>query len=103
VRHFLSRTEPEEIEPFRIIAAEVFRVEETDETLWDDIYLQTMARGEQAADARELIAIWRTIGNRRQQLLEYGRALQALSDLEFRLAAEADQSHHKTSSSRTLA
>lgn len=91
VRHMLSRVDPQETEPFRIIAADVFRVEETDETLWDDVYLQTMARGEQAAEVQELMAIWRAIGERRQQLLAYGRSLRELADLEFRAAAEADR------------
>jgi transcriptional regulator with XRE-family HTH domain len=89
VRRLLTEPDPPPIECLQAIAADMFRVEETDETLWDDSYALAMARGEDAAELRELMGIWRYIGHRRQQLLEYGRALRQLADLEFR--AEADQ------------
>ena len=80
------------------IAADVFRVQETDETLWDDSYALALARGSNAAELRELMAIWRYIGERRAQLLEYGRSLRRVADLEYladtesiRLSAEIDK------------
>ncbi len=91
VRRLLTEPDPPAIEFLHAIAADVFRVQETDETLWDDSHTFAMSRGEHAAELRELMGIWRYIGDRRQQLLEYGRALRHLADLEFRAASEADQ------------
>jgi transcriptional regulator with XRE-family HTH domain len=73
----------------RAIAADVFRVEETDETLWDDSYQLGMARGQDASELRELMSIWRYIGGRRKEFLEYGRALRRLTDLEYLADTEA--------------
>ncbi len=72
-----------------MIAADVFRVAETDETLWDESYALALARGSDAAELRELMAVWRYIGPRRTELLEYGRSLRQLADLEYRVAADA--------------
>lgn len=91
VRRLLTEPVTPPLEYLQAIAADVFRVEETDETLWDDSHTLAMARGTDAAELSELMGIWRYIGDRRHQLLEYGRALRQLADLEFRAAAEADQ------------
>jgi transcriptional regulator with XRE-family HTH domain len=73
----------------RRIAADVFSVAETDETLWDDSYALALARGTDAAELRELMGIWRYIGDRRPQLLEFGRGLRRLADLEYLADAES--------------
>ena len=78
-------------EDLRRIAADVFRVAETDETLWDDSYELAMARGEDAAELRKLMNIWRYIGGHRQQLLEYGESLRRLADLEYQAQARQDE------------
>lgn len=84
----------------RAVAADVFRAQETDETLWDDSYELAAARGENAAQLRRLMAIWRTIGEHREKLLEYGETLKEVVDLEYaararliELQAGADQAH----------
>jgi transcriptional regulator with XRE-family HTH domain len=100
VRRIVTQSETPALEKLRIIAAEVFAVEETDETLWDDSYLLAMTRGEHAAEDRELMEIWRYIGERRQQLLEYGRSLRDLVDLEFRVAADIQDSEAQVTSTR---
>jgi hypothetical protein len=89
VRRLLSEADTP-IEFLRAIAADVFRVEETDETLWDDSYELAMARGQDAAELRELMGIWRHIGGHRRELLEYGRALRRLADLEYLAATETE-------------
>lgn len=89
VRSILGQAQTPAMEKLRIIAADVFGVQETDETLWDNSYLLAMVRGKHATEDRELIEIWRYIGERRQQLLEYGRRLRDLTDLEYRLEADA--------------
>ena len=76
-------------EDLRGIAADVFLVQETDETLWDDSYALAAARGESAAQLRRLMAIWRTIGEHRERLLDYAERLQQIADLED--AAQARQ------------
>jgi transcriptional regulator with XRE-family HTH domain len=91
IRRLLTEPDRPSIEWLRAIAADVFRVEESDETLWDDSHALAMARGEDATELRELMNIWRYIGGHRHQLLEYGRALRQLADLEFSAAAEADR------------
>jgi transcriptional regulator with XRE-family HTH domain len=77
-------------EDLRAIAADVFRVAETDETLWDDSYELAMARGESAGELRELMSIWRYIPGHRHELLEYGRALRRLADLEYLAESHTD-------------
>lgn len=89
VRKVVTQADAPAMEKLHVIAADVFRVQETDETLWDDSYLLAMVRGEHAAEDRELMEIWRYIGDRRQQFLEYGRRLRDLTDLEYRVQAEA--------------
>jgi transcriptional regulator with XRE-family HTH domain len=89
VRTIVTQARTPAMEKLRVIAADVFRVQETDETLWDDSYLLAMVRGEHAAEDRELMEIWRYIGERRQLFLEYGRKLRDLTDLEYRVQAEA--------------
>lgn len=82
VRALLSDADTGE-DDLHAIAADVFHVQETDETLWDDSYQLAMARGESAAELRELMSIWRYIHGYRHELLEYGRALRRLADLEY--------------------
>lgn len=73
----------------RMIAADVFRIVETDETLWDESYALALARGSDAAELRDLMTIWRFVGSRRAELLEYGRSLRRLADLEYQAEASA--------------
>ena len=88
VRYRLQDPEATDDE-IRQIAADMFSVEETDETLWDDSYALALGRGTDAAELRELMGIWRYIGERRAQFLEYGRSLRHLADLEYRADAES--------------
>jgi transcriptional regulator with XRE-family HTH domain len=88
VRHRLQQPEATDDE-IRQIAADVFRVQESDETLWDDSYALALARGSDAAELHELMGIWHYIAGRRAQLLEYGRSLRRLADLEYLAEAEA--------------
>ena len=72
----------------RRLAADVFAIAETDETLWDESHTLLLAHGERAL--LQLVGIWRFVrGERRQQLLDYARALRQLEDLEY--LAEADR------------
>lgn len=73
----------------RQIAGDMFSVAETDETLWDDSYALALGRGTDAAQLLELMGIWRYIGERRAQFLEYGRSLRRLADLEYEAEAES--------------
>jgi transcriptional regulator with XRE-family HTH domain len=76
----------------RAIAADVFLVQETDETLWDDSYGLAAARGEDAAALRELMAIWRYVGiDLRDRWLEYGRQLRRIADLDYVAQHEIDR------------
>jgi transcriptional regulator with XRE-family HTH domain len=88
VRQRLQDTEATDDE-IRQIAAGMFSVPETDETLWDDSYALALSRGTDAAELRELMGIWRYIGERRAQLLEFGRSLRRLADLEYLADAES--------------
>jgi transcriptional regulator with XRE-family HTH domain len=88
VRHRLQDPEATDDE-IRQIAADMFSVVETDETLWDDSYALALGRGADAAQLLELMGIWRYIGERRVQFLEYGRKLRHLADLEYLAEAEA--------------
>lgn len=66
----------------RRLAADVFAVAETDETLWDESHTLLLAHGER--ELLQLVGIWRFVrGERRQQLLDYARALRQLEDLEW--------------------
>jgi hypothetical protein len=82
------------------IAADVFLVAETEETLWNESDALVLARGSDATDLRELMGIWRFIGARRSDLLEYGRALRRLADLEYQAEATALETEASTSKQR---
>lgn len=73
------------------IAADAFRVQETDETLWDDAYSLALARGEDARQLRKLMGIWRAVHERRERLLEYGELLRRIEDLEYKAAAKTEE------------
>jgi transcriptional regulator with XRE-family HTH domain len=88
VRHRLQDPEATD-DDIRQIAADIFSVAETDETLWDDSHALALGRGTDAAQLLELMGIWRYIGDRRAQFLEYGRSLRLLADLEYLAEAEA--------------
>jgi transcriptional regulator with XRE-family HTH domain len=88
VRHRLQDPEAAE-DDIRQIAADMVSVAETDETLWDDSYALALGRGTDAAQLLELMGIWRYIGERRAQFLEYGRSLRRLADLEYLAEAES--------------
>lgn len=71
-------------EQLRRLAADVFIVQETVETLWNDADQLVAARGTDAETLREVIGILRSVrGERREQWLEHGRALERLADLEY--------------------
>lgn len=61
----------------KAIAAEVFRVQESDETLWDDSYELAAASGVHAEQLRELMDIWRYVGSD-------GRCLSSRADGSYR-------------------
>jgi hypothetical protein len=70
----------------------VFRVQESDETLWDDSYELTAASGVHAEQLRELMDIWRYVGSDlRKRWLEYGRQLRRIADLDNLAAARAEE------------
>lgn len=71
------------------VAAGVFEVPETDETLWDPSHAQYLTAGEEDEEL-ELLGIWRYVrGKRRAEFLRYGRALRELEDLAY--IAERDR------------
>jgi transcriptional regulator with XRE-family HTH domain len=72
------------------IAFDVFYVEESDETLWDDSYQLAAARGENARQLQDFMSTWRYLsGDLKTRWLSYGRKLRDIADLEYR--AEKDQ------------
>jgi transcriptional regulator with XRE-family HTH domain len=76
----------------KAIAADVFRVQESDETLWDDSYELAAASGMHAEQLRELMDIWRYVGpDLRTRWLEYGRQLRRIADLDYLTAAKAEE------------
>ena len=65
------------------VAAGVFEVAESDETLWDPSHSQYLTAGDDD-DELELLGIWRYVrGERRSDFLRYGRALRDLEDLDY--------------------
>src|SRR5947199_14912 len=74
-----------------VSAAQVSRIESSHVRKPSRETIVAMARGEDAAELRELMNIWRYIGGHRHELLEYGRALRHLADLEYRAVAETDR------------
>jgi transcriptional regulator with XRE-family HTH domain len=84
----LVRNPDADDDQLRRLAADVFAVAETDETLWDESHTLLLAHGDR--DLLQLVGIWRFVrGDRRQQLLDYARALRKLEDMEW--LAEADR------------
>jgi transcriptional regulator with XRE-family HTH domain len=83
VRERLSRTATSD-DDLRLIAADVFRVAETADTLWDEADQLAAARGQEGNALREVMRILRTVhGERREHWLAIGRALERLEDLEY--------------------
>lgn len=83
------------------IAADIFLLD-VPEMDWDDIHNLTAARGEQGERFRLLMEIWAAVGDRgRDQLLEYGRTLKQLSDLEW--TAELELAQHVADTQRDVA
>lgn len=73
------------------VAADIFLLD-VPEMDWDEIHNLTAARGEQGERFRLLMEIWAAVGDRgRDQLLEYGRTLKQLSDLEWTAEIELAQ------------
>ena len=62
VREIVHGADGDEI-ALRTIAVDVFRVQESDETLWDDSYALAAAKGEGADELREVMALWRFLGS----------------------------------------
>lgn len=80
----------------RAIAADAFRVQESDETLWDDLYSVLGGAGEVPAELRELIEIYRYLEpDYRRRWLENGRTFRRLTDLNYLLEAEVDEATTK--------
>lgn len=78
------------------VAAAVFDVPESNETLWDTSDSRYLTADED--DELELLGIWRYVrGRRRAELLEYGRALRELQDLDY--IAERDRMDHEAATS----
>src|SRR4029079_14583725 len=68
----------------RAIAADVFSVAETAETLWDEADQLAAARGQEGDALREGLRILRAVhGEPREHWLAIGRALERLADLEY--------------------
>lgn len=82
------RTPSADDHELRRLAADVFSVAETDETLWDESHTLLLAQGD--PDLLRLAGIWRFVrGARRKQLLAYAETLRQLEDLEY--LAETEQ------------
>jgi transcriptional regulator with XRE-family HTH domain len=87
-RELLSQPHPNE-QAIRHLAADVFTVPESDETLWRPEDSLFAFGGASHQDLRDLLSAWRFIGSdRRRRLLEYARALRRLEDLEYLTATE---------------
>lgn len=70
----------------RSIAAELFAIAETVETMWDDAFALMTAEGPGASDLRRFAAVFREIGSDgRAQVLAHATALRDRGDLEYRL------------------
>ena len=83
VRERLSHSETSEND-IRLIAADVFSVAETAETLWSEADQLAAARGEEGTVLRDVINILRAVhGERLEHWLAIGRALERLEDLEY--------------------
>lgn len=80
----LIRSPEATLDEVRHIAAEVFSVAESDETLWDDSYQLATARGENARQLQDFMAIWRFLTpDLRTRWLETGQKLRELADIEY--------------------
>lgn len=83
VRERLTRAQTTD-DDIRLIAADVFKVAETAETLWNEADHLAAARGAEGSVLREVIGILRAVhGERREHWLAIGRALERLEDLEY--------------------
>jgi transcriptional regulator with XRE-family HTH domain len=79
------------------LAADVFHVEESQETEWDDSYQLAAATGENAMELQELMSIWRYLDTAlRKRWLEYGVKLRDIADLEY--WAEVDELRNRLAS-----
>lgn len=91
VREIVHGADGDEI-ALRTIAVDVFRVQESDETLWDDSYALAAAKGEGADELREVMALWRFLGSDlRTRWLDYGRQLRNIADLEYLVTAQKER------------
>jgi transcriptional regulator with XRE-family HTH domain len=87
-RELLCESRPNEHQ-LRRLAADVFSIAESDETLWRPEDALLAVRGEAQRDVQDLLGAWRFIGGeRRRRLLEYARALRRLEDLDYLAAIE---------------
>lgn len=83
IRQRLSQAQTAQ-EDIRLIAADVFSVAETAETLWNEADHLAAARGAEGIVLREVIGILRAVhGERREHWLAIGHALERLVDLEY--------------------
>jgi hypothetical protein len=88
VTEILSATAPDSGLVARI-ALDVFSVEETDETLWDDSYSLAASRGQDARQMQELMAIWRYLpSGDRARWIAIGKKMRDLADVEFEIENE---------------
>lgn len=71
------------------VAADVFTVEETDETLWDPTYRLAADRVDDEGQLAEFMGIWRYLDpNLRSRWLDYGRSLRNIADYQYRVEME---------------
>ncbi|MBN8870084.1 MAG: helix-turn-helix transcriptional regulator [Solirubrobacterales bacterium] len=81
-----------DIEELKGLAADVFSVPETDETLWDPSYLLAAARGDDAWHLQRFMATWRYLDSElRARWLDYGLKLRKIADLDYRVDADLDR------------
>lgn len=74
------------LQTFKQIAADVFRVEETVESMWDPTYLLAIEKGGYAGQLSEFMGIWRYLDEPlRDRWLEYGRSLRNIADDQYRV------------------
>jgi len=68
----------------RLLAFNVFMAGETNETLWDDAYLALGTQGTGSRELQELVSLWTTLSEERQQrVAEFVRDQAELSRVEF--------------------
>lgn len=74
------------LDALKRVAAEVFSVPESDETMWDPSYRLAADKGEDARQLQEFMGIWRFLGqDLRDRWLSYGSKLRGIADAQYRV------------------